>query len=43
MDIGHNIIHGSDGEDTAEFELGLWFPEGTIEWTRLAEEWVYEG
>lgn len=26
--IDHNVIHGSDGEDTAAFELGLWFPEG---------------
>ena len=42
MDIGHNIIHGSDGEDTAAFELGLWFPEGLIEWTRDAESQIYE-
>ena len=26
--IDKNIIHGSDGEDTAAFELGLWFPDG---------------
>ena len=26
--IEHNVIHGSDGEDTAAFELGLWFPDG---------------
>ena len=42
MDIGHNIIHGSDGEDTAEFELGLWFSEGTVEWTRDDETQIYE-
>jgi nucleoside-diphosphate kinase len=42
MDIGHNIIHGSDAEETAEFELGLWFPEGLVDWTRSAEDWVYE-
>ena len=24
MDIGYNLVHGSDGVDTAEFELGLW-------------------
>ena len=42
MDIGHNIIHGSDGEDTATFELGLWFPDGVIEWTRDAESQIYE-
>ena len=42
MDIGHNIIHGSDAEDTAAFELGLWFPDGVIEWTRDAESQIYE-
>ncbi len=42
MDIGHNIIHGSDAEETAEFELGLWFPDGVVDWTRLDETWVYE-
>ena len=26
--IDHNVIHGSDAEDTASFELGLWFPDG---------------
>ena len=26
--IEENVIHGSDGDDTATFELGLWFPNG---------------
>ena len=26
--IDKNVIHGSDGEETAAFELGLWFPDG---------------
>ena len=26
--IEENVIHGSDGEDTASFELELWFPDG---------------
>ena len=42
MDIGHNLIHGSDAEETAEFELGLWFAEGLVDWTRSAEDWIYE-
>lgn len=42
MDIGHNIIHGSDSEDTAAYELGLWFPDGLSEWTRDAETQIYE-
>ena len=42
MDIGHNIIHGSDGEETAKFELHLWFPDGVAEWQRDAESQIYE-
>ena len=42
MDIGHNVIHGSDGEDTAAFELGLWFPDGLVDWSRDAEKHIYE-
>ncbi|CAI8212707.1 MAG: Nucleoside diphosphate kinase [Methanobacteriota archaeon] len=42
MDIGYNLIHGSDGEDTASSELALWFPEGTMEWNRDIEQWIYE-
>ena len=42
MDIGHNVIHGSDGEDTAAFELGLWFPDGLVKWTLDAEKHIYE-
>ena len=42
MDIGHNIIHGSDGEETAKFELELWFPNGISEWRRDSESQIYE-
>ena len=42
MDIGHNVIHGSDGEETASSELALWFPEGTMLWNRDIDTWVYE-
>ena len=42
MDIGFNLIHGSDGEDTASSELELWFPEGTMSWNRDSDTWVYE-
>ena len=42
MDIGHNIIHGSDGEETAKFELKLWFPDGLSEWQRDSESQIYE-
>ena len=42
MDIGFNLIHGSDGEETASSELALWFPEGTMMWNRDIDSWVYE-
>ena len=42
MDIGHNLIHGSDSEDTAEYELNLWFPDGISDWKRDIEDQIYE-
>jgi len=41
--IGRNIIHGSDGPDTAEFEINLWFKsEELSSYTRIDEEWLTE-
>ena len=42
LEIGKNLVHGSDGEETAASELALWFPEGVNEWTPDGERWVYE-
>ena len=28
VDVGRNIIHGSDSVDAAQHEIALWFPEG---------------
>lgn len=41
--IGRNIIHGSDGPDTAQFEINLWFkPEEIANYKRIDEEWLAE-
>ena len=41
--IGRNIVHGSDGPDTAEFEINLWFkPEEIAGYTRIDERWLSE-
>ena len=41
--IGRNIIHGSDGSDTAKFEIDLWFkPEEIANYTRIDEVWLSE-
>ena len=39
--IGRNIIHGSDGSDTAKFEINLWFkPDELSEYVRIDEKWL---
>jgi len=41
--IGRNLIHGSDGADTAEFEINLWFsPSERTTYTRIDEAWLGE-
>jgi nucleoside-diphosphate kinase len=41
--IGRNIIHASDGKDTAQFEISLWFsPEDIASYQRIDEEWLTE-
>ncbi|XP_058095936.1 nucleoside diphosphate kinase 3-like [Magnolia sinica] len=40
--VGRNIIHGSDGPETAKDEINLWFqPEELVSYTSNAEKWVY--
>jgi len=41
--IGRNIVHGSDGPETAEFEINLWFkPRELAEYKRIDEDWLTE-
>ena len=41
--IGRNIIHGSDGVDTAKFEINLWFNQKEISnYSRIDEIWLKE-
>lgn len=41
--IGRNIVHGSDGPDTAEFEINLWFSEQELaRYERIDEPWLIE-
>ncbi|MED6171021.1 Nucleoside diphosphate kinase III, chloroplastic/mitochondrial [Stylosanthes scabra] len=40
--VGRNIIHGSDGPETAKDEIKLWFkPEELVSFTSNAEKWIY--
>ena len=43
MDIGFNLVHGSDGPESAQQELALWFGEGEIaDYQRVIDAWIYE-
>jgi len=43
VEIGRNLVHGSDGPDTAAFEVALFFREDELmSWTRSAERWIIE-
>ena len=43
INIGRNIIHGSDSKDTADFEINLWFNENELnEWDPSDNEWKVE-
>ncbi|XP_022918251.1 nucleoside diphosphate kinase [Onthophagus taurus] len=43
IQVGRNIIHGSDSVESAQKEIGLWFTEKeVIGWTPATTTWVYE-
>ncbi|NJK59656.1 MAG: nucleoside-diphosphate kinase [Oscillatoriales cyanobacterium SM2_1_8] len=43
VDLGRNIIHGSDAPDTAEREIALWFaPHEIADWKPSTTSWLYE-
>lgn len=44
LEIGFNLIHGSDGPETATAEINLFFrPEELVEYTLATQAWIYEG
>ncbi len=43
VEIGRNLVHGSDGPETAAFELGLFFDESEfVSWERSLDPWINE-
>lgn len=43
MNIGRNVIHGSDAPETAVFEIGHWFePSELSGWTPADQVWRVE-
>jgi nucleoside-diphosphate kinase len=43
MSFSNNLLHGSDGPESAQKELALFFPDANelVEWTPVALPWVY--
>ncbi len=40
LEVSQNLIHASDGPETADTELALWFPEGTLAYSREVDHWA---
>lgn len=43
QDVGRNLIHGSDGPESAAREIGLWFKEDELlSWDDHSHAWLFE-
>ena len=43
MSGGYNMIHGSDGPESAQRELALWFaPSEIFDYKKASDQWVYD-
>lgn len=43
IDIGHNVVHGSDSAESAKREIGLFFNDGElVNWKKDLDKWIYE-
>ncbi len=43
LEIGRNLVHGSDSVENGEKEIALWFkPEELTSWKRSNDPWIFE-
>jgi nucleoside-diphosphate kinase len=43
IDVGRNVIHGSDSVDSANKEIDLWFGDNNLTtWAHHSNSWIYE-
>lgn len=43
LDLGRNLVHGSDSRESAEREIALFFgDQPLVEWTRDEDRWIFE-
>jgi nucleoside-diphosphate kinase len=44
LETGRNIVHGSDGAESAAREISLFFQPGElVDWARSSDKWIFEG
>lgn len=42
IEVGRNLVHASDGPETAASEIALWFGDDAIAWDRSTDPWIFE-
>jgi nucleoside-diphosphate kinase len=43
LEIGRNLVHGSDSVENGEKEIALWFkPVELVSWKRQSDPWIFE-
>jgi len=43
VEVGRNIIHGSDSNEGAKHEINLWFKsQELVDWEVIDSSWIYE-
>jgi len=43
IEIGRNLVHGSDSPESAAREIGIFFEgQPVLDWKRATDEWVFE-
>jgi nucleoside-diphosphate kinase len=43
LEIGRNLVHGSDSVENGEKEVALWFAANELSsWTRNTDPWIFE-
>jgi nucleoside-diphosphate kinase len=44
LEIGRNLVHGSDSVENGQKEVSLWFDETElVSWPRNTDPWIFEG
>uniref|UniRef100_A0A3P8TBE0 Nucleoside diphosphate kinase n=1 Tax=Amphiprion percula TaxID=161767 RepID=A0A3P8TBE0_AMPPE len=42
VEVGRNVIHGSDSVSSAQKEISLWFPQNELQcWEHSCNSWIY--